>query len=258
MTYEYECCIFKYISLTFSYIKHMGTKIIDFHMHILPGMDDGSRNAGISREMLAASAEQGVGVILATPHFYASRDRVDRFLEERERSREFLVDEVQSFPLQLRIGAEVAFFRGISGAEKIDSLTIEGTNLLLLEMPFQAWTRSEIEEVEALAGRRGFRVLLAHIERYLDIPGNRRLLEELLELPVYAQVNAESLTDWRKRGRLIRMFRDGQAHVLGSDSHGMHHRPPNLADGRAVLEKKLGPEFLEQMDLDGCRLLGII
>ncbi len=235
----------------------MDTKIIDFHTHILPGIDDGSRDVDTSCRMLEMAVEQGVDVIVATPHFYASRDRVEHFLEKRERAEAVLTERMQNIPLQIRHGAEVAFFRGISRAEKLDSLTIEGTNLLLLEMPFVPWEASDIEEVETLIEERGYQILLAHLERYLDLPGGRQRIAEILELPVHVQINAESLADWRKRGHLVRMFRAGQAHVLGSDCHSLHRRPPNLAEGRAVLEKKLGREFLNQIDAGGCALLGI-
>ena len=242
---------------TFNEKMVMGSRIIDFHTHILPGIDDGSRDIETTRRMFEKSAEQGVEVIVATPHFYASRDRVDHFLEKRSRARELVEKSIQDCPVQLHVGAEVAFFRGISRAEKLDSLTIDGKDLLLLEMPYMPWEASDIEEVETLIEERGYRVLLAHIERYLDLPGNGHRVGELLELPVYAQINAQSLMDWRKRGRLVRMFRDGKAHVLGSDTHGLHRRPPDLAEGRAVLERKLGHEFLDQMDSRGCELLGI-
>ena len=47
---------------------------IDFHTHILPGIDDGSRNVEMSLRMLAAQREQQVNEIVATPHFYAQKD----------------------------------------------------------------------------------------------------------------------------------------------------------------------------------------
>ena len=50
--------------------------VIDFHSHILPGIDDGSKNVQMSLEMLKRASEQGVDVMLATSHFYASRHRM--------------------------------------------------------------------------------------------------------------------------------------------------------------------------------------
>ena len=55
--------------------------MIDFHTHILPGMDDGSRSVAESIAMLRAQAEQGVTTVIATPHFYANDESVATFLE---------------------------------------------------------------------------------------------------------------------------------------------------------------------------------
>ena len=68
----------------------MDSEIIDFHTHILPGIDDGSRDADTSCRMLEMAVEQGVDMIVATPHFYASRDRVEHFLEKRARAEALL------------------------------------------------------------------------------------------------------------------------------------------------------------------------
>ena len=47
--------------------------IIDFHSHILPGIDDGSRSTAQSLEMMKLELDQGIGRIVATPHFYADK-----------------------------------------------------------------------------------------------------------------------------------------------------------------------------------------
>ena len=58
--------------------------IIDFHSHILPGIDDGSKDLGTSLEMLKISKEQGIDYMVATPHFHATRISISHFLEARE------------------------------------------------------------------------------------------------------------------------------------------------------------------------------
>ena len=45
------------------------TGIIDIHTHILPGIDDGSRDWDESRRMLEAAYQQGTRCIIATPHY---------------------------------------------------------------------------------------------------------------------------------------------------------------------------------------------
>ena len=106
---------------------------IDFHSHILPGIDDGAKNAETSLAMLSMAAAQHVDVMIATPHFYASHDRIERFLEKREVAWQKLQNAVaetetaDAYP-KLYTGAEVAFFDGISRADDIRKLTIAGTN----------------------------------------------------------------------------------------------------------------------------------
>lgn len=228
--------------------------VIDFHSHVLPGIDDGSRNAQTSKGMLCMCREHGVELVIATPHFYADSNRVERFVENRKRA----YDEVMALDAdipQIMMGAEVAYFSGISRADKIDALTIEDTDIMLLEMPFVTWDDFVVREVRDLIEKRHFHIILAHIERFLKIPGNKSYVEQVLELPLTVQVNAESLLDFRQRGRLLKMFKKNEAHIIGSDCHGMHHRVPNLWLGREALEAKLGHDILERVDTYGTELL---
>ena len=48
--------------------------MVDFHSHILPGIDDGSASLEESIELLKREAEQGINHVVATPHFYAQHD----------------------------------------------------------------------------------------------------------------------------------------------------------------------------------------
>ena len=229
--------------------------IIDMHCHILPGLDDGARDTETSLAMLKSSGAQGVQCIVATPHFYSTRDRVDAFLDRRRKALEALKPRLIGGLPGIIPGAEVAFFQGISQAGRIEELRIEGTDCMLLEMPFRPWTEADADEVKQIAGKRGMTLILAHIERYLGMKGNEHFLDQLSEKGILFQINAESLLDWRLRGRMLKMMRNGKAHLLGSDSHGTRHRPPNLGEGREVLRKKLGQECLNRIDQRGEDLL---
>ena len=65
-------------------------KVIDFHSHILPNIDDGSKDINMSVEMLKRSKQQGIDVIVATPHFYADSNTIEHFLNKRARALEQL------------------------------------------------------------------------------------------------------------------------------------------------------------------------
>ena len=236
--------------------------VIDFHSHVLPGIDDGSRNSEESLGMLQLSASQGIEIMAATSHFYATEDRISSFLnrrkysEERLRNRMNELTEEKSLP-KLIMGSEVAFFSGISRAERLEELTYEGTNLLLLEMPFTKWGKSDIEEVRYILERRQMRVVLAHLERFLMIPGNKKNIYELMEFPVYVQINAGSFERWGERRQILKMIKKKGMIFLGSDCHGIHHRVPNLKNGREVLEKMMGSTFINEMDKNAAELLGL-
>ena len=60
--------------------------MIDIHTHILPGMDDGSASLKESLSMARESARQGVRLLAATPHFYATRKPPKAFAAPGERN----------------------------------------------------------------------------------------------------------------------------------------------------------------------------
>ena len=233
-------------------------KTVDFHSHILPGIDDGSKDVAMSLEMLQIMKDSGVDVACATSHFYGMRRSLDHFLERRAGAAEKLFNAIsekkkaegEAFTLsgmQIMLGAEVAFYSGLTKENEVEKLCIGDTNTLLLEMPFQPWTDFEINEVGSLCFDHGLNVVIAHLERYTDfVP--KEMLEQLMRLPVYVQINAEALLPWLKRGRWLKMFESGQAKLLGSDAHNLTNRAPNLAEGRDIIRKKLGAEALKKID----------
>ena len=110
--------------------------MIDFHTHVLPGIDDGSRGTDMSMQMLETSYNYGIDVMVATPHFYIRHTDVEGFLRHRNDSYRALMHKAKSrnTPIpDIRLGAEVFYFTGISALEDLDKLCIEGTKYLLLE-----------------------------------------------------------------------------------------------------------------------------
>ena len=57
--------------------------MIDFHTHILPGIDDGCRNIEEACSLLNMLEQQGVDTVVLTPHYYGRRSDVSNFLEKR-------------------------------------------------------------------------------------------------------------------------------------------------------------------------------
>ena len=136
---------------------------------------------------------------------------------------------------QFCCGAEVAYFTGIDRCQALDRLCLGNSPYLMLELPPEPWNGQMVREVQNLTVR-GFIPILAHFERYISIQ-SPQYVEELLELEPLVQVNAKSLLGIFN-GKHRKMLACGQAHLIGSDCHGVAFRPYMLGKALARLEKQ--------------------
>lgn len=214
--------------------------MLDIHSHFLPKMDDGSKSVEMSLEMLRSSKEQGVTTIVSTSHFYADRESPDRFLRRRRHAVESLKSELTDSAPEILLGAEVLYFPGISQSEEVRGLAIEGTSLILIEMPFVSWSESIFEELMTFQYLSGLQVIAAHVERYRGIQ-TRSIYEQLFECPFYFQCNAEAFSSFSTRRLALQLADNDMLHFLGTDCHNITTRPPNMDIARAAYEKKNSP-----------------
>lgn len=208
--------------------------MIDLHTHILPGMDDGSKSVEESLKMLEAIAEQGISRVAATPHFYAGENGPETFLRRRAAAAKALRKHWRVGLPRLLLGAEVGFFEGISRADGLEALRVEGTELLLLEPPLSVWPDRLVGEVLELCRRPGIRVVLAHVERYMDLQ-SPECWDRLLGAGALSQCNAGFFLRRRTRRKALRMLRQGRVHFIASDCHNLSVRPPRLGAALEII-----------------------
>ena len=110
--------------------------MIDFHTHVLPGMDDGAADEETSLGMLRLCTEQGVDTVFATSHFYADEEDPASFLKRRaeafRRLREAYAaggNDAGEIPTLLP-GAEILYFPGLSDCEELKPLALGDLGLL--------------------------------------------------------------------------------------------------------------------------------
>lgn len=229
-------------------------KWIDFHTHILPEMDDGSKSTEMSMQMIRASFRQGIFCILLTPHFYPSRDNPKHFLEKRKARMESLKSNFRyGIPLLLA-GAEVQYFEGITAMQELPRMRIEKSPGLMIEMPMCKWSNRMIGDITELNRQREYQVVLAHAERYLH-QGNLPAIRQLAASGVMMQISANAFVRFGSSGKMLKLLDEGLVHILGSDCHNMTSRPPNLADAYDIIEKKRGREAVKTIIRNGFRLL---
>lgn len=211
----------------------------DFHIHILPGIDDGSDSAETSEKMLEMLKEQGIERIVATPHFYAHRSKtVEHFLEKRQRAYEML-----GSPKNILLGAEVAIERGISQMKDIEKLAVQDTDLILLEFPYTGYAPWMEDEIYNIGVTYGLKPVIAHIHRYIR-EYSKEQLEHILNMKAIFQVNNEAFGSFSERRFVKKMIKDGYPVIFGSDSHNTDTRRPNWD----LLRKKAAPSVIDEAE----------
>lgn len=227
--------------------------MIDWHSHILPGVDDGSKDVAQSIAMLQMQASQGIETVVATPHFYANDETVASFLERRAKALEALKEQLPENAPKILLGAEVRYYQGISRMEGLMDLRIEGSKLLLLEMPMSVWTEYMIRELVELSGKSSVRIVLAHVERYLRLQ-KQSVWDRIADSGIMMQVNGSFFTSLTTKRKAILLLQEGTVQFLGSDCHNLTTRPPQLGKAYEIIRKRLGDDYISQMNQYGYSL----
>lgn len=224
--------------------------IVDFHSHVLPDIDDGSRSLEQSLAMLKMEAEQGVSRVVATPHFYAQHDKPEKFLRKREEAERLLRQAIAENPglPELSIGAEVYYFNGISHSDVLSELTIDKKRYILIEMPMPPWSDRIYRDLENIYVKQDLIPVVAHIDRYIAPFHTYGITQKLENLPVKVQANASFFLDKATRRMAFRMMRQGKIQLLGSDCHDLSDRKPNLGEAVKLLRQKFGTDIISYIN----------
>ena len=142
--------------------------MIDVHTHILPQMDDGSKSAEQSVQMLNAMQAQGVRLLAATPHFDMRKENIDEFLARRSEAIKRLNAARTEDDPKIIPGAEVLYCGvSLSRMEKVEKLCIGDGNYMLVETLTMQWDDFFEDCLYQLLAEQNITPIVAHIDRYL-------------------------------------------------------------------------------------------
>jgi protein-tyrosine phosphatase len=228
--------------------------MIDTHLHILPGVDDGPETMEEAVALARVLVQEGVHSAIATPHFndlFPQRSAVE--IQGRVNELQQVLD-CQDIPLRLFSGHEALIKPGLVEDIQAGRLaTLNGSRYLLLELWNDTWlpeTEQVIFELRAF----GITPILAHPERYRIFQKELERLVSLLRQGVLVQITASSLAGMQ--GRMVQrtvetLLKRGLVHCIASDAHGMHRRPPAIAQSLRQVEKVIGQVKTQQL-IEGC------
>lgn len=217
-------------------ITHMTPQIIDIHTHLMYDFDDGSKNINMTNKLLKRSCSQGVKVIFLTPHIKSQLNDIkikelnDKFIKISQAANQLGIECFLGAELYISFRIpEIDFKKHVMG----------NSNGLLIE--FSTFLETPIVEHSYNLIKRGFKVIIAHVERYEYLQMND--IFELKKMGVLLQVNASSLIKKGRSKHLRRAWdylRNDLIDFIASDCHNLISRPPNLEKAYKILNKKIG------------------
>lgn len=217
--------------------------MIDIHTHILPCIDDGSQSVEESLEILDVMEKSGVNKVVATPHYYGEMSTVDDFLKNRQVAYEKIIDKKPE-NIDIVLGAEVLLEYNLHKKD-LKKLAIEGTDYILIEMPYGKWDPWVFDELFKISARHGLDIIIAHIERYSGIT-TRENMRMLRKMKLLFQVNVDNLGGFFRKSDAMQYIKDGVADFIGSDCHNMTTRPPCLEKACKKIASKCGKEAVDK------------
>jgi len=217
--------------------------MFDLHSHILPAIDDGARDMGMSLAMLQMAVENGTTGIVATPHIIEGKwlPSWDRVLAECYMLQEMIQKAGISIPIFP--GGEVAIHLDILNLLKgPGAYCINSGRYMLVELPavhIPSFTDDFFFTLQA----KGITPILAHPERHPDLGKNPEVLVDWINKGVLTQINGTSITGCmgeRVMATAELFLVNKMVHTLGSDAHHIHNRNTNLASAVARMTQLIG------------------
>jgi protein-tyrosine phosphatase len=230
-------------AMVMAMITHMIQKMIDIHTHIMYGVDDGSKDLNMTKEMLSMSISQGVNVIFLTPHINSSLSE-EKFNEYKKRFNEISLL-ANSFGIECYLGAEIYISFRLPDID-FKKYVMGKSNALLIE--FSTIIQNQVLDHSYNLIKKGFKVIVAHVERYDYLSIND--IVDLKNMGALIQVNASSLI---KRGkskhinRAWKYIRNNLVDFVASDSHNVTSRIPNMNKAHSILTKKISKEKVNDL-----------
>lgn len=224
--------------------------MIDFHTHIIPKIDDGSRSVEETFNLIKEAEKAGFNTIISTSHY------MEGYYEVANDERRVWINTLnqklkeQNINVQIVIGSEIYITDNIIKLLEDDKAsTINNTNYVLFEMPLNVEPLNLYDMLFELL-RYKLVPILAHPERYSFVQKNPDMLYDLMEKGVLMQCNYGSFMGYYgTKAEIIakELLLKDMVHFLGSDVHRENSIYPNIERILAQLKKMVGDEKIEEI-----------
>lgn len=201
---------------------------VDLHSHLLPGLDDGVKSFDDAEAIIVNFAGMGYRKLITTPHVMndAYRNTPTTILNKLDELRAHL--HLRGIDIEIQAAAEYYLDENLTDLVNTNQQILTfGKNLMLFETNFLTEPLN-LKEFIFQATTKGYKLILAHPERYLYLQDNLSVAEDLINRGVLFQLNISSLSGHYSRPaqKLAQQLIDrGWVHWLASDCHNPSQLP---------------------------------
>ncbi len=224
---------------------------IDIHSHILPGLDDGSKNMDMTLAMLRVAEDEGIKTIYATPHCMPGKGHPSlEKVEERIRLvQEACVDE--DIHITLKKGTEYYYIEEmLEWMEEGKIITLGDSNCVLTEFePYaeEKYIRNAVREILGF----GYQPVIAHVERYRNLMERKfSAIQWMREVGALIQVNCASVTGdngFTTKQNVKSLLKNGLVDFVSTDAHRPEGRAPYIEKCAEILRRKYGDVYAAEL-----------
>lgn len=214
----------------FSFLKnkqnHDNFLYVDMHSHLIPGIDDGVGTLEESIETIKSLLALGYSKAITTPHIMG-----DFFKNTPEIINEGLLlvnNELEKQGINFQLKAAAEYYIDEWFVEKLENdtplLTI-GDNYLLLETSYIN-KPNNLNDVIFKVKSKGYKIILAHPERYTYMYHDFNNYKALYEKGVLFQINISSLSGYYSpaaKAIAEKLITNDMVDFAGTDCHGPRH-----------------------------------
>ncbi|MDD2971677.1 MAG: protein-tyrosine-phosphatase [Lachnospiraceae bacterium] len=223
---------------------------IDIHSHILPGLDDGAADVAESLNMLKIAYENEITAIIVTPHNKANRHNASKqTIEKRAGELQCYADE-HAYGMRIYSGAELYYRSELVELLNQDKVcTMAGSAYVLVEfspMDDYAYIRDGLYNILSA----GYRPIIAHVERYQSVMKDQNVVDTLIDMGCYVQVNVGSVMGrfgFRTKNDAKKLLKNGRVHFLATDAHNATERAPEMKNCIYKLYRKYDEKYIDDL-----------
>lgn len=218
--------------------------MIDFHSHILPQIDDGSKSFEETIRMLEEARDVGFQKIISTSHY------MEKYYEVDEEQRFQLLKQINFQDIELYLGSEIYVTNEIVQLlNDKKASTINNSRYVLYELPMHSKNMNDKEIIYRLV-ENGYIPIIAHPERYSYVQEDIEYVDELAEMGALFQSNYGSIIGMygeKAKKTVKKLLKQNLIHFLGSDVHRAEQIYPKIPKIMKKLSKIVSQEKLEEL-----------